>query len=188
MTEEEYFTLLSLGEQRLEYWAGVVDGMAGGSNEHCDIESNLLAEIVKRLDGTTCKVSTTNQAIYVAARNTYVFADLSIVCGPKERITKQGVSCLTNPVTVFEVLSPSSVLKDEYDKFHAYTALRSVREYVIVSTDRYGIKLHERRQADEIWKVTLYEKLGDEFELKSCGIRMKVQDVYGGEVVFPEDV
>jgi len=38
MSEEEYFELLEKSGERMEYWDGVVEGMAGGSVEHCAIE------------------------------------------------------------------------------------------------------------------------------------------------------
>ena len=184
MSEEEYFELLEKSGERLEYWDGVVEGMAGGSGAHCDIESNLFSEFSRRLAGSDCSAMTTNQAIYVASRDVYLFADLSVVCGKKERVVRRGISCLTNPAVVVEVLSPSTVFKDESDKLYAYTSLKSVREYLIVFADRYCVKLHERMHADEIWKVTVFQDLDDEIELKSCGVQLRVRDVYGPDAVL----
>jgi len=184
MSEEEYFELLEQSGERLEYWDGVVEGIAGGSEEHCALESRLFGEIYKRLEGTDCSAVTTNQAIFVPSRDAYVFADMSVVCGKEERVSRRGISCLTNPSAVVEVLSPSTSMKDESDKFYAYTSLKSVREYLLVYADRYSVKLHERCSGDEIWKTSIFQDLEDEFELKSCGVRLKVRDVYGPRVVF----
>ena len=46
------------------------------------------------------------------------------------------------------------------------------------------MKLHERMHEDEIWKVTVFQNLDDEIELKSCGVRLKVKEVYGPDVVL----
>jgi len=184
MSEEEYFELLETSGERLEYWDGVVEGMAGGADEHYEIESQLFGEFFVRLKGTNCSAMTTNQAIYIAKRKTVVFADMSVVCGPKENVPHQGISCLTNPSLVVEVLSPSTSMKDESDKFYAYTSIKSVREYLLVYADRYSVKLHERSSGDEIWKTSIFQDLEDEFELKSCGVKLKVRDVYGPRVVF----
>jgi hypothetical protein len=38
--------------------------------------------------------------------------------------------------------------------------------------------------ADEIWKVTVFQDLDDEIELKSCGVQLRVRDVYGPDAVL----
>jgi len=184
MSEEEYFELLETSGERLEYWDGVVEGMSGSSPLHSLIESNLFGGVFKRLDGTECFALSPNQAIFVAARSAYLFADLSVVCGKADWVDRRGIGCLTNPSVVVEVLSPSTSMKDEMDKFHAYTSLKSVREYLLISADQYGVKLHERSSGDEIWKTSIFQDLDDEFELNSCGVKLKVRDVYGPRVVF----
>lgn len=182
MTEDEYFELLETTGERLEYWDGVVEGMAGGSDEHYEIESHLFGELFDRLRGGNCSILTTNQAIYIASRKAFVFADMSIVCGPKERISHRGISCFTNPSVVVEVLSPTTTSKDDGDKLHAYTSLKSLREYLLVSSSEYQVKLYERSSGDEIWKASIYRDLDEEVHLKSCGVRLKVRDVYGPRV------
>jgi len=184
MTEDEYFELLEKSDERLEYQDGVVEGMSGASPEHNDIESQLFGELFGRLSGSNCAVLTPNQALFVPSRNAYYFADLSVVCGQPERVMRRGIGCLTNPTVVVEVLSPTTSMKDESDKFYAYTALKSVREYLIVFSDRYCVKLHERSTSDEVWKSTIYQELDEEFELKSCGVKLKLRDVYGPRIAF----
>lgn len=184
MSEDEYFELLEKTGERLEYRAGVVEGMAGASAEHNEIESQLFGALFQQLQGSNCAVLTPNQALYIPTRDAYYFSDLSVVCGKAERVMRRGIGCLTNPAVVVEVLSPSTSMKDESEKFYAYTSMKSVREYLIVYADRYWVKLHERRGPDEVWKTTLYQGLDEEIELKSCGVRLKVRDVYGGRVSF----
>lgn len=158
--------------------------MAGGTDEHYEIESHLFGELIDRLKGKDCAVKTTNQANYIPARQAFIFADMSVVCGKKENVTHRGISCATNPSIVVEILSPSTSMKDEGDKFHAYTSLKSIREYLLVSASEHLIKLHKRSSGDEMWMTTIYRELDEEFELKSCGVRMRVRDVYGPRVAF----
>jgi Uma2 family endonuclease len=184
MSEDEYFELLEATGERLEYVAGVVDGMSGETQAHNEIESNLFGQIFIRLTNTGCVALTPNQLIHVASQDSYRFADLSVVCGKTEYVLRRSIGCLTNPGVVVEVLSARTSMKDESDKLYAYTSMKSVREYLIVFSDRYFVKLHERRSPDEVWKTTMYKDLDEEFELKSCGVRLKVRDVYGPRVSF----
>ncbi len=185
ITEDEYFEMLEMSDVKLEYWAGTIVGMAGASDEHCDIEMNLTEAILPQLKGSECKARSGNQAVYVPSRNAYVFPDLSLTCGKMDRVERRGISCLLNPTVIFEVLSPSTSSRDETEKLFAYTSLRSVREYVIVYADRYCVKVHARIQPDEMWKTSLYEKLDAEFVLASCGVVLTLKQIYE-EVAFSE--
>ena len=185
ITEDAYFEMLEKSDVRLEYWAGTVVGMAGASDEHCDIEMNLTEAILPQMKGSDCKARSANQAVYVASRNAYVFPDLSVTCGKMDRVERRGISCLLNPTVIFEVLSPSTSSRDETEKLFAYTSLRSVREYVIVYADRYCVKVHARSHPDEMWKTSLHEKLDAQFVLASCGVALKLMQIYQ-EVAFSE--
>ena len=178
ISEEAYFEMLEKSELKLEYWAGTVVGMAGASPEHCRLETNLVGEVFQQLRGSNCEALTSNQAVYIAPRNSYVFPDLSIVCGGPEWVTKRGIGCLINPTVLVEVLSPTTASKDETDKLLAYTTFRSVREYLIVYADQHCVKMHARTQADEIWSTTIYSKLEDEILLASCGVKLTLASIY----------
>jgi Uma2 family endonuclease len=178
VTEDAYFEMLEKSDVKLEYWAGTVVGMAGASDEHCDIEMNLTGAILPQLKGSECKARSGNQAVFVASRNAYVFPDLSVTCGKMERVERKGISCLLNPTVIFEVLSPSTSSRDETEKLFAYTSLRSVREYVLVYADRYCVKVHARIQPDEMWKTSLYEELDAVFALASCGVELSLTQIY----------
>jgi Uma2 family endonuclease len=185
VTEDAYFEMLEKSEIRLEYWAGTVVGMAGGSPEHCRLETNLVGEIFQQLKGRPCEAFTGNQSVYVTSRDAYVFPDVSIVCGRPEWITRRGIGCLLNPTVLIEVLSPSTSNKDETAKLLAYTTMRSVREYVMVYADQCLVKLFARSQADEVWKLTIYSKPDEVLELASCGVKLGLDEIYG-KVEFSE--
>ena len=46
----------------------------------------------------------------------------------------------TNPVVIFEVLSPSTEKYDRGSKFQMYRAIESLRDYVLVSEDQVRIE------------------------------------------------
>ena len=178
ISEDAYFEMLEKSDLKLEYWAGTVVGMAGASPEHCRLKINLVGEVFQQLRGSRCEAFNSNQAVYIAQRNSYVFPDLTIACGGPEWVTKRGIGWLINPTVVVEVLSPTTASKDETDKLFACTTLRSVREYLIVYADQYCIKMHARTQADETWRTTIYSQLNDEILLASCSAKLTLDAIY----------
>jgi Uma2 family endonuclease len=179
-TEAEYFERLAASELKLELWDGAIVGMAGASDEHIDVESALAGEVFRQLAGRGCRALTSNQAVKLAGNRGYVFPDLVIVCGPVEREQHRGISCLLNPTAVFEVLSPSTAQTDTTRKLHAYTQLKSVREYVVLESSERLVTRYSRTGADELWSTAVFSEDGDVVELVSCGVGLALRQIYRG--------
>ena len=178
ISEDEYFEMLEKSIDKYEYWNGVAVAMAGGQPEHATIETNVVGELFQQLRGKICRTVVGDQAVKLAGSKGYAFPDAIVVCGNPEYVTKRGISCLLNPTVVVEVLSPSTTSFDEMDKFAAYTAMRTIREYLIVSSNRHAVKLYSRQSADEVWRVRVYEDLTDAVDLESCGCRLTLSEIY----------
>jgi len=159
--------------------------MAGGQPGHVRIETNLVGELFGKLRGTDCSPLVSNQAVRLAGARGYVFPDATVVCGKPEYIVRQGIGCLVNPTVVIEVLSPSTAARDEIDKLLAYSAIRTIREYLVVSVERYAVKMFFRRQTEETWSVRLYTQPTDSVGLESCGCQITLAEIYSG-VEFPD--
>jgi len=71
-------------------------------------------------------------------------------------------------------------MRDETAKLLAYTGIRSVREYLVVWSERSIVKLYFRRSADETWGVRLFDALTDVVELDSCQCRLTPGEIYAG--------
>jgi Uma2 family endonuclease len=180
MSEEEYFRLLERSALKYEYWDGFVIAMAGAQPDHVRIETNLVGELFGKLRGKDCVPLVSNQAVKLASAKGYVFPDVTVVCGKPEYIERQGIGCLVNPTVVMEVLSPSTADRDEVDKLLEYTALRTILEYLVVSSERYAVKMFFRRKPEETWSVRLYTQLTDSVELESCGCQLTLAEIYAG--------
>ena len=76
--------------------------------------------------------------IYLPKDKSYFYPDLSIVYDtPKIRKkTKKGLEALTNPQTVIEVLSKGTAEYDMGEKMKCYLKLKSLQQYIIVSSER----------------------------------------------------
>jgi len=147
--------------------------------------SPIMSALFGRLRGKDCLPLVSNQAVRLAGARGYVFPDATVVCGKPEYIVRQGIGCLVNPTVVIEVLSPSTATRDEIDKLLAYTAIRTICEYLVVSSERSAVKMFFRRQAEETWSVRLYTQRTDSVELESSGCQLTLAEIYAG-VEFPE--
>ncbi len=185
MSEDAYFEMLEKSIDKYEYWNGVAVAMAGAQPDHVAVETNILGELFGRLRGKGCRPLGANQAVKLTASRGYVFPDVTVVCGPPEYVIRRGIGCLVNPSVIVEVLSPTTATRDETEKFLEYTRIRSVREYVVVSTDVYAVKLFSRRTPDEIWSARIFVQLTDEVFLESCGCNLTLAEIYAGVAAQP---
>ncbi len=113
------------------------------------------------------------------------FPTFTVVRGKPEYLVKRGIGCLLNPSVVVEVLSSSTAALDETDKLLAYTAIRTIREYLVVSSDRCAVKLFFRRtpsgdNLDETWGVRPYALPTDSLTFESCGCTLTLAEIYAG--------
>lgn len=130
---DEYLALESDSEIKLEYDAGEIYAMAGGSLRHSALTSRITAAIEStRPKGCVAFQSDTRLRVLATGRAAY--PDASLVCGPIELdpADAQGRT-ITNPVLLVEVLSSSTEAVDRGDKLRDYQRIPSLREYVLVS-------------------------------------------------------
>jgi Uma2 family endonuclease len=187
MSEDAYFELLEKSIDKYEYWNGVAVLMAGAQPNHVRIEGNIFGELFQKLRGKECRPLVSNQAVKLAGSRGYVFPDVTVVCGKPEYVIKRGIGCLLNPVVVAEVLSPSTASTDETEKLLEYTGIKSIREYLVVSSDRMALKIFARKSGDETWSARAFRLPADSVELESCGCSLTLEEMYAG-LEFPAPI
>ena len=87
---------------------------------------------------------------------------------------------------IFEVLSPSTEAFDRGDKFARYRLLKSLTDYVLVSSEQMRVE-HFVRQADGSWKFNAYHQPDDRLPLASVECELPLAEIYE-RVTFPESV
>ncbi|HEY4251436.1 MAG TPA: Uma2 family endonuclease [Roseomonas sp.] len=87
---------------------------------------------------------------------------------------------VTDPVVIFEVLSPSTASIDQITKSQEYAAIASVRRYVILAQDRIGATVFERAGDDWIGHVIAKKAM---LSLPEIGVELPLAELYDG-VVF----
>ena len=161
---------------------------------HAVLSANLMAAIGTGLRGSGCRGMSNGMRIYAPGLNPRrrggarrLFADASVRCGepefagPEHGEAPGKRDTLLNPVVLFEILSPSTAAYDLGEKFVAYSAIPSFREYVVIHQDRRVVETRVRRD-DGTWalRVHLGAPEGDatEVHLESLSIRLRLDDLY----------
>jgi Uma2 family endonuclease len=172
-TYAEYLEALATSALRLEYYDGEIFAMAGGTPEHGMLAANLIAMIARQLPAS-CRVMTSDVKVRVPATGLATFPDLSVVCGPLERAAEDA-SCVSNPVLLVEVLSPSTQDYDRGEKLSHYKQLPSLQAVLLVAYDARRVTVVARASGG--WAVS-ERRDGEVVELAHPALALAVRDVY----------
>lgn len=176
-TLEDYLELDRTSDARLEYWQGAVFDMSGVSEEHADIEINLIANLSPRLRKKGCRVFPANIRIKVPSLPPYRYGDLSALCGIAKFEEISGVDVLTNPQLIIEVLSASTSDYDRGDKFSHYKSIPSFCEYLLIAQHRPHVTQFIK-EGENRWVQHEFSQLDDVLKLVSLDCELALRDVY----------
>lgn len=174
-TFKEYLLIEKTSEVKHEYLNGEIYVMAGASAAHGRVTARLIAQLVASISGRPCDVYPSDFAIRVRATGLATYPDVAIVCDPAEFDPESPIHC-TNPVALFEVLSPSTEAYDRGEKREHYQQIDSLREYVIVAQDRPYAEKWARNASGE-WR---HEVVGADgkIRLESVNGEVVLADLY----------
>jgi Uma2 family endonuclease len=186
LTIEEYLAWESEQLIKHEYINGEVYAMAGGTLPHNDIAVNLTTLIRTALSGTGCKVRMSDAKVRVSAQGPYFYPDLVVSCDERDR---RAIDAICDPILIIEVLSPSTAAFDRGDKFRFYRQFSSLREYVLIDSEKVVIDCY-RKLTSGRWELFSYPDdavdLGNPvLELVSIDFCCPLSSVYE-DVEFPK--
>jgi Uma2 family endonuclease len=147
MTIEAFLAWEERQELRWEFDGFEPMAMTGGTNAHEAIGGNLRAVLHTALQGKQCSVRGPTMKIEVAGRIRY--PDAFVFCSAAAR----DQTVISDPVVVFEVLSPSTSHVDRIEKLREYQATASILRYVILEQDAIAATIYLKR--DGIWTVSV---------------------------------
>lgn len=156
--------------------------MAGGSNAHIVITGNIFLSLAS--NSGNCTVRNSDQAVSVAALNAYYFPDLTATCQDPEFEPGGGISRMTNPELIVEVLSNSTAEYDLRNKFSAYRKLDSFKEYILIDSREMRVDTFYR-EANDLWHIRSYYSADQVVEVRTLGINVNMLSIYK-DVVFEE--
>ena len=176
ITPEQYLEIEDKAESRSEYFAGQMFAMAGASEPHITLVTNLVVELGLQFRKRPCRVYSTDMKVKVGKTGLFTYPDVVAVCGEAELLnSKNGV--LLNPTVIIEVLSDSTELYDRTGKFEHYRRLPSLTDYLMVSQKTACVEQY-RRQTDNDWLLTVTEGREQSVEIESIGCRLSLADIY----------
>jgi Uma2 family endonuclease len=176
MTLEEFLAWEDRQELRYEFDGFAPKAMTGGTRGHSTIQINLTTALSTRLRGKPCRPHGSHLKIEVAGRIRY--PDAFVVCSPGVN-TAQVVS---DPVVVFEILSPSTAAEDLVVKNAEYRATPSIRRYVVLQQTHIGALAFFRKGED--WVTEILDGPDSVLGLPEIGISIPMSELYA-DLVFP---
>jgi len=177
ITPEQYLEIERKAEYKSEYYRGEMFAMAGAQEGHNVAAGNVHTTLNLQFRGRPCRVYTSDMRIHIPATGLYTYPDIAAVCGERKFQDGRVLDTLLNPTLIVEVLSPSTEAYDRGRKFEHYQSIDSLRQYLLVSSDRIRADLFTR-QSDNLWTLVSASRLEDTLDLESIGCRLALTDVY----------
>lgn len=176
LTPEQYLEIERKAERKSEYYNGEMFLMAGAKEAHNLLVANLVRDLGQQFRSRPCRVYPSDMRVRVSPTGLYTYPDVIAVCG-QPRFLDDQKDTLLNPEVTIEVLSLSTEAYDRGRKFEQYKSLESLREYLLVASDRVHVDLYTR-QTDGRWLLTSADRMDDSLALELVGAQLTLADLY----------
>lgn len=177
---EDYLRALERSELKLEYSAGLIYAMAGGTPTHAELSAAAITVLRLALRGR-CSVMTSDAKVRVETSDFAAFPDAIVVCGERQLSRVDG-NAVTNPSLLVEVTSRSTEDYDRGEKLSQYQRLPSLDAVLFVSHRERRVTVVER--VVDGWKTTELRD-GQEVVVSALGVRFAVAELYEGVTLDP---
>ena len=175
----DYLRLERAAEYKHEYYAGEIRAMAGASFAHNNVCANALFTLVGTLRGKGCTPVGSDQRVHVKNKSSFLYPDLSVVCGQPEFLEDKKPDTLLNPVLLAEVLSASTRDKDRGEKFMLYRQIPSLQHYLLLDSESVHAELFSLNEQGH-WVLTETRELSAVLDLAALDCQLPLAAVYAG--------
>ena len=158
--------------EKHEFVDGQIYAMAGASERHNLIVTNLLVAFKTAARASKCRVMSSDMKVVIEAdpRVSY-YPDVVVICDE----TDDDPYIKRKPCLIVEVLSESTQRIDQSEKKINYQRLESLKTYLIVHQDKRRIEVHQR--LEQGWVSSSLEDSA-EVALECPNMVLKLEDVY----------
>ncbi|GAC1312163.1 MAG: Uma2 family endonuclease [Vulcanimicrobiaceae bacterium] len=171
LTPSEFLAWEERQTTKHEFRAGAVCAMAGASDDHNQIVTNLVSIVRPALRGGPGRVYASDMLLATDNRGTR-YPDLLVTCDRRDaeqRRVKRYRKLLV------EVLSESTAGVDAGDKLEEYQTIAELEEYVLVDSRKVSVRLY-RRNGEKL--ETDPPIISGAIELASLRLAVPIADLY----------
>lgn len=173
---EEYLEAENASEQKHEYYQGEVFAMAGASDVHNDIFSNLFIALGSHLRGKPCRPYGSDKRLHIPQSTLFTYPDISVYCNEKKFFDLEKRTSL-EPTVLIEILSPTTKNYDRGGKFNLYRGIATLKEYILVDSESISVEIF-RLNASGHWELEEYKMIDQKMSIASLDISIPLLEVY----------
>lgn len=142
MSVEEYLSSEIDSPVRREYVNGFIYPLAqaGTADAHAVISMSIVLSVGPLVRRKGCQIYASDMRVTTVDRSTYYYPDVMVTCEPFQKEAR----VKTSPSFIVEILSRSTAHTDHFAKYHAYTALPSLKLYLLVEQGTRLVYAYER--------------------------------------------
>ncbi len=183
MTPEEFFEWQSRQDKNYELVDGIpvlpVKAMTGATERHDTVTVNAILTLGNQLQGKPCRPRTQDKAIRIP-NGRIRRPDLLVECGNPAPTSMEA----DEPRVVIEILSPSTMRYDRFQKLEEYKTHPAIRVILLIDTEAPQITVWRRDDGDA-WSRSEVAGLEATIPLPEIEATLALSDLYA-DVTFDE--
>lgn len=180
---ENYLAGELVSQTKHEYLGGMLYAMAGGTNAHNLIATNLTRLLYRKDSKQLCRPynSDTKIRIRLTSHVRFYYPGASVICQPN----RPDDTFQDQPVLVAEVLSSATRRVDEGEKKDAYLTIPSLAVYLLAEQDKAAVIVY-RRDEEGAFVGEVHEGLEATIPLPEIDAELALAELYEGVEFSPE--
>ena len=176
ITPEEYLEIEREAEFKSEYYNGEIFALAGAGFNHNIIISNIAIILGNHLKGKNCYEFINDMRLLIKENSLYTYPDLMVVCDNLKFLDEKK-DIVLNPILIIEVLSKSTESYDRGKKFEFYRSISSLKEYIMVSSDRHLVEAYTKNE-NNLWVLSDEKNPESSIKFSSLSQQIPLKEIY----------
>ncbi len=140
LDEADYLASEQCAPRKREYVGGEAHAMAGGGARHNRISLNVASKLDAAARAANCEVFIADMKVKVEAHRAFYYPDVMLACAEQDdHPLFRALPCL-----LVEVLSPTTAMIDEREKWLHYRDIPSLRHYLLIDSEKRHARVRTR--------------------------------------------